>query len=164
MSNSEYNPFREEYIDPSAPDPNVDFAGFDVPFSDNGQTLSDNAGAGFAPPGGGRGSGVALPAACAAPGAGDFLRPAAGADEFSIPSAADDAFEDFVSGGGFEVTSESGFDASELEFIPSEATVEQQRLDVDGRPEFTDPLPLGGGYVARPAGRTVRGGGRAPRP
>ena len=37
MSNSEYNPFREEYIDPSAPDPNVDFAGFDVPFSDNGQ-------------------------------------------------------------------------------------------------------------------------------
>ena len=53
-----------------------------------------------------------------------------------------------MSGGGFEVTSESGFDASELEFIPSEATVEQQRLDVDGRPEFTDPLPLGGGYVA----------------
>ena len=51
MSNSEYNPFREEYIDPSAPDPNVDFAGFDVPFSDNGQTLSDNAGAGFAPRG-----------------------------------------------------------------------------------------------------------------
>lgn len=34
MSNSEYNPFREEYIDPSAPDPNVDFAGFDVPFRD----------------------------------------------------------------------------------------------------------------------------------
>ena len=119
MSNSEYNPFREEYIDPSAPDPNVDFAGFDVPFSDNGQTLSDNAGAGFAPRGGGRGSGVALPGGLRSAG-----------------------------GGGFEVTSESGFDASELEFIPSEATVEQQRLDVDGRPEFTDPLPLGGGYVA----------------
>ena len=148
MSNSEYNPFREEYIDPSAPDPNVDFAGFDVPFSDNGQTLSDNAGAGFAPRGGGRGSGVALPGGLRSAGGGGFPAAGSGADEFSIPSAADDAFEDFVSGGGFEVTSESGFDASELEFIPSEATVEQQRLDVDGRPEFTDPLPLGGGYVA----------------
>ena len=148
MSNSEYNPFREEYIDPSAPDPNVDFAGFDVPFSDNGQTLSDNAGAGFAPRGGGRGSGVALPGGLRSAGGGGFPAAGSGADEVSIPSAADDAFEDFVSGGGFEVTSESGFDASELEFIPSEATVEQQRLDVDGRPEFTDPLPLGGGYVA----------------
>ena len=148
MSNSEYNPFREEYIDPSAPDPNVDFAGFDVPFSDNGQTLSDNAGAGFAPRGGGRGSGVALPGGLRSAGGGGVPAAGSGADEFSIPSAADDAFEDFVSGGGFEVTSESGFDASELEFIPSEATVEQQRLDVDGRPEFTDPLPLGGGYVA----------------
>ena len=148
MSNSEYNPFREEYIDPSAPDPNVDFAGFDVPFSDNGQTLSDNAGAGFAPRGGGHGSGVALPGGLRSAGGGGFPAAGSGADEFSSPSAADDAFEDFVSGGGFEVTSESGFDASELEFIPSEATVEQQRLDVDGRPEFTDPLPLGGGYVA----------------
>ena len=148
MSNSEYTPFREEYIDPSAPDPNVDFAGFDVPFSDNGQTLSDNAGAGFAPRGGGRGSGVALPGGLRSAGGGGFPAAGSGADELSIPSAADDAFEDFVSGGGFEVTSESGFDASELEFIPSEATVEQQRLDVDGRPEFTDPLPLGGGYVA----------------
>lgn len=34
MSNSDYNPFREEYVDPSAPDPNVDFAGFDVPYRD----------------------------------------------------------------------------------------------------------------------------------
>ena len=32
MSNSAYNPFREEYIDRSAPVPDVDFAGFDVPY------------------------------------------------------------------------------------------------------------------------------------
>ncbi len=32
MSNSAYNPFREEYIDHSAPVPDVDFAGFDVPY------------------------------------------------------------------------------------------------------------------------------------
>lgn len=85
MSNSEYNPFREEYIDPSAPDPNVDFAGFDVPFSDNGQTLSDNAGASFAPRGGGRGSGVALPGGLRSAGAGDFLRPAAAPTNFRFP-------------------------------------------------------------------------------
>ena len=28
-----YNPFDEGYIDPKAPDPNVDFAGFDVPYN-----------------------------------------------------------------------------------------------------------------------------------
>ena len=49
MSNGDYNPFREEYIDPTAPDPNVDFTGFDVPYDDRGQTLSDTAGTGFAP-------------------------------------------------------------------------------------------------------------------
>ncbi len=36
MSNSDYNPFREEYIDPTAPDPNEDFTGFDVPYRDGG--------------------------------------------------------------------------------------------------------------------------------
>lgn len=33
MTNAGYNPFRETYIDPAAPDPNVEFAGFDVPYS-----------------------------------------------------------------------------------------------------------------------------------
>ena len=42
MSNSDYNPFREEYIDPSAPDPNEDFTGFDVPYRDGG-VVSDSA-------------------------------------------------------------------------------------------------------------------------
>ena len=32
MSDAGYNPFREAYIDPAAPDPNVEFAGFDVPY------------------------------------------------------------------------------------------------------------------------------------
>lgn len=32
MSNAGYNPFKETYIDPAAPDPNVEFAGFDVPY------------------------------------------------------------------------------------------------------------------------------------
>ena len=42
MSNGDYNPFREEYIDPTAPDPNVDFTGFDVPYDDRGQTLYED--------------------------------------------------------------------------------------------------------------------------
>ena len=42
----------------------------------------------------------------------------------------------------------AGFGTSALEFIPSGATAGQQRLAVEGRPEFTDPLPLGGGYLA----------------
>ncbi len=32
-SGGEYNPFDDGYIDPKAPDPNVDFTGFDVPYS-----------------------------------------------------------------------------------------------------------------------------------
>lgn len=151
MSNTEYNPFREEYIDPTAPDPNVDFTGFDVPYNDNGQTLSDASGAGFAPRSGAvRGtSGVDLPGGLRSAGGG-FTLPGAegGGDDFTIPSASAGGFEDFVSGGGFEVASAGDFGVSELEFIPSEAAVGQQRLPVEERPEFTDPLPLGGGYLA----------------
>ncbi len=33
FSEGEYNPFSEGYIDPKAPDPNVDFTGFDVPYN-----------------------------------------------------------------------------------------------------------------------------------
>ena len=156
MSNGDYNPFREEYIDPTAPDPNVDFTGFDVPYDDRGQTLSDTAGTGFAPRAGmgggmsGRGaSGGSLPGGLRSAGSGFTLpqTPPAGED-FTIPSSAADGFEDFVSGSSFEVESGAGFGTSALEFIPSGATAGQQRLAVEGRPEFTDPLPLGGGYLA----------------
>ena len=37
---------------------------------------------------------------------------------------------------------------SELEFIPSAEDAEQQFLEIESRPSFTDPLPLAGGYVA----------------
>ena len=33
-SNSEYNPFKEEYIDPTATMPDIPFTGFDVPYTD----------------------------------------------------------------------------------------------------------------------------------
>ncbi len=35
VSNESYNPFGDNYIDPSAPDPNRDFRGFDVPYRDS---------------------------------------------------------------------------------------------------------------------------------
>ena len=133
MSNSDYNPFREEYIDPSAPDPNEDFTGFDVPYRDGG-VVSDNSAAGFRT-GGGRSVAPSFPQAAA----GGFALPGADAGEF----------EEFESGGGFEITpSGGGFDDSALDFIPSSAAPEQQRFVMPQRPEFTDALPLPGGYVA----------------
>ena len=133
MSNSDYNPFREEYIDPSAPDPNEDFTGFDVPYRDGGG-VSDSAVGGL------RTGGVRS----AAP---SFPQAAAGG--FALPGADAGEFEEFESGGGFEITpSGGGFDDSALDFIPSSAAPEQQRFDMPQRPEFTDALPLPGGYVA----------------
>ena len=131
MSNSDYNPFREEYIDPSAPDPNEDFTGFDVPYRDGG-VVSDNSAAGFRT-GGGRSAAPAFPR---------------GGGRSGLPATDDGEFEEFESGGGFEIASGGGFDDSALDFIPSEAAPEQQRFDMAQRPEFTDPMPLPGGYVA----------------
>lgn len=132
MSNSDYNPFREEYIDPSAPDPNEDFTGFDVPYRDGG-VVSDNSAAGFRT-GGGRSAAPAFPR---------------GGGRSGLPATDDGEFEEFESGGGFEITpSGGGFDDSALDFIPSSAAPEQQRFDMPQRPEFTDALPLPGGYVA----------------
>ena len=131
MSNSDYNPFREEYIDPTAPDPNEDFTGFDVPYRDGG-AVSDNSAAGFRT-GGGRSAAPAFPR---------------GGGRSGLPATDDGEFEEFESGGGFEIASGGGFDDSALDFIPSEAAPEQQRFDMAQRPEFTDPMPLPGGYVA----------------
>lgn len=49
VTNEDYNPFRDSYIDPSAPDPNRDFRGFDVPYRDAVAQLSDVAGAAAGP-------------------------------------------------------------------------------------------------------------------
>ena len=53
-------------------------------------------------------------------------------------------FEEFVSGGE---ALESGFD-----FIPSEGDATQQALPIGETPEFADPVPLAGGYVAATLG------------
>ncbi|WP_418992402.1 DNA mismatch repair endonuclease MutL [Alistipes sp.] len=152
MSNADYNPFREEYIDPSAPDPNVDFAGFDVPFRDPAAGVSD-AGACFSA-GESGGSGTVSPAAGFGAeadgfrvGSGAFRSFGASAGGFSLSGDASEAFEEFVSGEDGE---------SLIEFVSSEGDAEQQRLDVDRRAEFSEPLSVGGGYlVALMDGRLV---------
>ncbi|MDE6445975.1 MAG: DNA mismatch repair endonuclease MutL [Alistipes sp.] len=141
MSDESYNPFNEEYIDPSAPDPNIDFTGFDVPFVDRSPAVSDTAAAGY--------GGAALGRPFRPDG---FRDPGGGFSDggFSLP-AGGETFDEFVSDGVREAAADAG--ASELEFIPSAADAEQQRLEIDADPGFTDPLPLAGGYVA-----ALRGG------
>lgn len=122
MSNNDYNPFREEYIDPTAPDPNVDFTGFDVPYNDPGAAAH------------------AAPRSVRTP---SFPRGGA------LAASESDEFEDFASGGGFGIPGDGAeFGESSLDFIPSSAELEQRTLDLAHRAEFSDALPLPGGYVA----------------
>lgn len=142
MSNRDYNPFREEYIDPSAPEPTVDFTGFDVPYSDADAVGSVSSGSSGAPSRGSRGA--------------SFLRPgtlaSSQSDEFEDFASCSDLAGDLSSGEEFEiVASQNGaetFDDSSLEFIPSSVEPEQQQLDMPGQLKFSDSLPLPGGYVA----------------
>ncbi len=119
MSNADYNPFREEYVDHAAPQPEVEFAGFDVPYG-----------------------GAVPPSNVFREVASSFGTPAL----HEVPGDADD-----------EVFESAAFGGSELEFIPSASDEpQQQRLELDGKPRFSDVVPVGGGLaVARYGGRLV---------
>ncbi len=143
MSNRDYNPFREEYIDPSAPEPTVDFTGFDVPYSDSPAPASSVAVERRSAPRGGNGRGVSFP------------------DPGSLAASESDEFEDFescsdfagpLSDGNLPPSAATGdpesFDDSSLEFIPSSVEPEQQRFDIPGTVNFSDPIPVPGGYIA----------------
>ena len=185
MSNSHYNPFREEYIDPTAPDPNVDFTGFDVPYNDGAPTVSDAASAGLRPGGaalrGGRSDGARFVGGGAnvAAGGGEEFEEFESEGGFGADFAAGTAFdaaeiEDFPSVGFDDsaTTAEvqpaarsSWMDAtgdgedsgeSSLEFIASSSDAEQQRFELEEQPQFTQALPSVGGYVvALMGGRLV---------
>ncbi|MDE5692173.1 MAG: DNA mismatch repair endonuclease MutL [Alistipes sp.] len=120
MSDESYNPFRESYVDPSAPEPDVDFTGFDVPYRDAAPRVSDSGAATYE--------------------SGPIRATGRFDGGFTLPDDGE-TFEEYVSGGLHRAQ-------SELEFIPSEAEAEQQYLEIESRPSFTDPLPLAGGYVA----------------
>lgn len=185
MSNSDYNPFREEYIDPTAPDPNVDFTGFDVPYNDGSPTVSDAAPAGLRPGGaasrGGRSDGARFVGggASVASGGGEEFEEFESEGGFGADFAAGTAFdaaeiEDFPSVGFDDSATaaevqpaarSSWMDAtgdgedsgeSSLEFIASSSDAEQQRFELEEQPQFTQALPSVGGYVvALMGGRLV---------
>ena len=152
MSNSDYNPFRVEYIDPSAPEPKVDFTGFDVPYSDTPISARPAAGrAGSRSPG--RGGASFVPGGALAASVSDEFEDFESGGDFSSGSLSGEPFpEGPLVDGEFDITPStvdgSGFSDSSLDFIPSSSDPEQQRLDLAQHPEFTDPLPLPGGYIA----------------
>lgn len=130
VSGEDYNPFSDGYIDPSAPDPNKDFKGFDVPYYDPQRaTLSDvSAGAGSAARTPHFGSGF-----------GAMVTPGM-------------EFDDFASGGGFSTVesfpSTAGQEHSFIEFESQGGEVVEQRLVVEPeRPQFASPVVLGGGLL-----------------
>lgn len=92
--------------------------------------------------------GAACPAGCAVPAADLPFRKPAGGGGLHHPFLGGRRVRGFRFGEQFRGGVRRRFGTSALEFIPSGATAGQQRLAVEGRPEFTDPLPLGGGYLA----------------
>ena len=145
MSNENYNPFRESYIDPTAPDPNVDFTGFDVPY--DGKIVYDADSSDYV---------VRKDSASAgsAPDHSEYASVNFGDEDFEDFESASDfpgasASEPAVGGSGnFEIASGASPDSSTLDFIPSGTDPVQQRLEIGAHAEFSEPLPLGSGYVA----------------
>ena len=148
VTNEAYNPFSESYIDPSAPDPNKDFRGFDVPLQDleAAQRLSDLTRSGgrlSAAAGGAARSrrpsalqpdtsflpeGMTYPG-LATPTGESFIEFASSSVEAAAPTNGDDAFDDIASGGGFGIADEQ---------LPLAAA----------KPEFRTPVAIGGGLAA----------------
>ena len=166
-SNADYNPFREDYADTSAPAADVDFTGFDVPY-DGAQ---EPAAMRDIPSGGCRASsGAEIAESGEVYGGGDSggrkLRDIVWSEmpldsEFAIDAApvagGEDAagYRDIASGGvaasdGLgdavpSVADDGHSGESRLEFIPSSAV--QQRLAADEKIVFSDVMSLGNGYA-----------------
>lgn len=131
ISREDYNPFSDSYIDPSAPDPNKDFRGFDVPFRDPDSLQMNDVATAHATP-------------CTAPS-----RP-------YIPSfEPSEEFDDFLSKGNrIDLTAEpitlveddpaaSTEEEHFVEFISSADTASGE-LALDTRPAFRSPMAVGG--------------------
>ncbi len=158
--NADYNPFREEYIDPTAAEPNVAFTGFDVPFTDeDAKTAAPRPAAEPSARQGGPNE-----ESRRSSGSGGSNRSGRSHTPGIQPNT---EFDDFASGGGDfdefpssateparEITfpstspvSQERDTASHLDFIPSTAP-EQQRLELESEARFGEVLPLAGGYMA----------------
>ncbi len=140
--NADYNPFREEYIDPTAGEPDVAFTGFDVPFSDEEAQPAAKPSARANRPGG----------RSHTPG----IQPNTEFDDFASGGGEFDEFPSSATGAAFpptaarEITFPSSQEpdtVSHLDFIPSSAA-EQQQLGLEPENRFGEALPLAGGYMA----------------
>ena len=126
VQNPDYNPFSESYIDPSAPDPNYDYRGFDVPYDggSNAPRVEDSSFQVASSPRGG------------------YRSP--------MPFASNEEFDDFCST-GVSVEFPSGqsefrtatFEEEDLVEVASPA-IEQQRLQLVEQPAFHHPMEVGG--------------------
>ncbi len=166
LSNADYNPFREEYIDPTAAEPAVAFTGFDVPFTDEDAAKT----AAMAPKPVARettarhNSRSHTPAIepntdfeVFASAADDFeefpsvaatpVRPRAKQTSFHAPAfdpISDRSFTEAATDTQLETEDDT---TSQLEFLPS-AAPEQQQLELEDDIRFGAVLPLNGGYAA----------------
>ncbi len=166
LSNADYNPFREEYIDPTAAEPDVAFTGFDVPFTDEDAAKT----AAMAPKPVARettarhNSRSHTPAIepntdfeVFASAADDFeefpsvaatpVRPRAKQTSFHAPAfdpISDRSFTKAATDTQLETEDDT---TSQLEFLPS-AAPEQQQLELEDDIRFGAVLPLNGGYAA----------------
>ena len=164
VTNESYNPFSDSYIDPSAPDPNKDFRGFDVPVQEleAAQRLSDlTAGGGRMPafagrPASSRGRRPSalqpdesfLPEGVTYPG----LTPRA---EAFVPMPAGDDAESFIefassSVGATAEECEPRLDDEFDDIASGEAfgTAEAELPLAAATPEFRSPVALGSGLAA----------------
>lgn len=140
VQNESYNPFSDSYIDPSAPDPNLDYRGFDVPYTGMTErsTLSDT----------------------------EFTMPATRRSTIppAIPfSGGEEEFDDFRAGGdeaedrSYLLPSEPRTPAVEDDYweVASEGAVQQQII-AEAEPEFSHPISIGGAMaIALQAGQPV---------
>ncbi len=124
-SESDYNPFNEEYIDPTATNPTVDFTGFDVPYTDPESPSSapapsrERARSGRAPR----------------------------SQVLQNMTLADNDFDEFVSGSaGYEEFPSGAAAESRLDFRPA-ADAEQQQLDLKGEVRFGEAISAGSGLL-----------------
>lgn len=128
VSNSAYNPFNEEYIDPSAPEPAVDFTGFDVPYG--GEELTERRG-------GGPAGGTAAPRRTGGRGGVSFVPGGA------LASSESDEFEDFESGSDFAGGVPAGEEIPGGALVDGEFDITPSKMDsADFRSAANDSLDI----------------------
>ncbi|MFR9575689.1 MAG: DNA mismatch repair endonuclease MutL [Rikenellaceae bacterium] len=133
FSSGGYNPFAEGYIDPTAPDPNVDFTGFDVPYDLNTEPSKPAASRRSELKDGAYGSMI-----------GSFDPSLSAAPNFDV-----DEFESIESETNINLDSTEGeFDSSSFEFVESSFEPQQSTIrSVEQSVEVHSIAQLGGGYA-----------------